>query len=454
VRFTTAEVAAAVSGRADGDDAVVAGVATDSRAVAGGELFVPLRADRDGHDFIAAAVAAGAGAYLTDGAHLTDNAGASGAVVPAVVVGDTAAALRSLAAYGRRRLGATVVGVTGSVGKTTTKDLLRAVVAIDRPTHANQRSFNNDIGVPHTILNAADDTEVLVLEIGANAPGEIAQLCGIAAPDVGVVTRVAPAHTGGFGGIDGVARAKAELVAALPADGTAVLNADDDRVAAMAAMTAATTVTFGSAAGVDVATELVRLDPDLRPLVRFDTPWGRFEALVAARGAHQVVNAGAAVAVAGVLGVAAADMAKGLESAEVSAMRMDLRTGRRGLRVLDDSYNANPASVEAALRALAAVPARRRVAVLGKMEELGSSSPEAHRQVGAAAAALGIEVVAVGTADYGVDDVGTVAAAVDRLATLGDGDVVLVKASRRSGLDVLAAELCRETGDRPTEGSR
>ena len=233
----------------------MSGAAVDSRTVKGGELFVPLRAARDGHDWISAALAAGAAAYLTE---LEPRGGT------AVRVRDAREALAALAVHARATTRATAIGVTGSVGKTTTKDMIGAVLGTTYVTHASARSFNNEIGVPLTLLGAPDDAEMLVLELGARAPQGIASLCELARPSVGVVTRVAAVHTEIFGSIEGVQRAKQELVEALPADGTAVLNADDPRVAAMASATAARVITFGTSG--DVRAELLTVDDDLRPL--------------------------------------------------------------------------------------------------------------------------------------------------------------------------------------------
>ncbi len=354
---------------------------------------------------------------------------------------DTAAALLALAAWARRRLPATVVAITGSVGKTSTKDLVRAAVAGARRVWANERSFNNEQGLPVTVLGAPDDTEVLVLEMGMRGFGEIARLCDVARPDIGVVTAVAPSHTERVGGIDGVARAKAELVSALPEDGTAVLNADDARVAAMAGGTTASVVTFGRSSGADVRVEGLRLDGLARPRFTVATPWGRTEVALAVSGAHMAVNAAAAVAVAGVLGIDPAIAAAGLATAEVSAMRMGVVRAPAGGIVVDDAYNANPASMLAALDALAAIDAERRVAVLGMMAELDEPGP-AHRAVAERAAALGIEVVAVGTALYGSPPVAPEDAPAV-VGPLGPGVAVLVKASRAVGLERVVALLVR-----------
>jgi UDP-N-acetylmuramoyl-tripeptide--D-alanyl-D-alanine ligase len=240
MRFGARDAALAVGGRLVGPDVAIDGVSFDSRSLQPGQLFVPLVAERDGHDFIPTALERGAAAYLTSRPP-TDGAIAGSAIE----VADTLQALMALAADRVRRSPATVIGVTGSVGKTSTKDLAWAALAASRRTWANERSFNNDQGLPTTVLNAPDDTEVLVLEMGMRGFGEISRLCGIAPPSIGVVTRVAEAHSDRVGGIDGVARAKAELVEALPAAGIAVLNADDHRVRAMAARCAGSVLLFG-----------------------------------------------------------------------------------------------------------------------------------------------------------------------------------------------------------------
>lgn len=447
MKFTTSEVSEVTSGVLHGTDRTVDGVATDSRSIRGEELFVPLKGQRDGHDWIPAALEAGAVAYLTEAEPLVEGQGAGAA---AVQVADTGAALWALAAHARRQIDAPVIGITGSVAKTTTKDLIRAVLATKLSTHASLRSFNNEIGVPLTLLAAPRGAQALVVELGARAIGDISQLCTVVQPTIGVVTRVAPVHTERFGSLEAVQQAKQELVEALPASGTAVLNADDPLVLSMADRTSAEVIRFGTseasigsgASGCDVCAELLELDAGLRPLVRIKLPSGdSFDVRLQARGAHQVPNSAAAAAVAHILGVPAASVAEGLQSAELSPMRMDLTSGRTGIQVLDDSYNANPASTEAALRSLAAISARRRVAVLGVMAELGELEEAEHRRIGQLAVDLGIEVIAVGTRLYGSRAVETTTEALDYLADLGRGDAVLVKGSRVAGLEQVAATL-------------
>jgi UDP-N-acetylmuramoyl-tripeptide--D-alanyl-D-alanine ligase len=437
VELRTSEIASATGGRLVGPDRRACGAAIDSRLVVGGELFVPVVAERDGHDFIAGALAAGAAAYLTSRTPL------AGAEAPAVEVGDTGAALAALGRHARDRLAAgagdRVVGITGSVGKTSVKDLLAAALGARWRTAASVGSFNNELGVPLTLLDAPGDCEAVVVEMGARGVGHIADLAAIARPAVGVVTRVAAVHTELFGGLDAVAAAKGELVESLPASGTAVLNAADPRVAAMAARTRARVVTYG--AGGDVRAEAVAVDDELRARFRLVSPWGSAEVALAVRGAHMVDNALAAAAAALVCDVPAEAAAGALGEATLSRWRMDLRTLPSGARLLNDAYNANPTSMAAALRALAGLPARRRVAVLGVMAELGPDGEAEHRALGELARELGIEVVAVGTPAYGGAAVADLDGAVAAVGPLGPGDAVLLKASRVAGLERLVDRL-------------
>jgi UDP-N-acetylmuramoyl-tripeptide--D-alanyl-D-alanine ligase len=432
MKARAATIAEIVGGTLHGPDTEVEGATIDSRAVRGGELFVPVVAARDGHDFIASARRAGANAYLT----ARPAAGGS-----AIAVVDTVTALGALGAWARSRLPDRVVGITGSTGKTSTKDLLAGVLGRARVVAVSPQSFNNELGVPLTLVNASDDAEVTVVEMGARGTGHISQLCELARPTVGVVTNVGMAHTSMFGSIEAVARAKGELPAALPAGGTAVLNADDDRVVAMKSVTPASVITYGLEAG-DVRATDVSLDGELRPSFRLRTPWGDVDVVLAARGAHQVSNALAAAAAALTLEVGLDDVAAGLTEALLSPWRMEVSRTTSGAIVVNDAYNANPQSTEAALRALAGIDARRRVAVLGPMLELGDVSVREHRRIGDLARALAIdEIVSIGAPEYGGDEVGDVEAARARLGALGPGDVVLVKASRAAGLERLAHAL-------------
>lgn len=420
MRLLSSEVADATGGRLTGPDVAVEGASFDSRSIEVGQLFVPLVAARDGHDFIGGALERGASAYLTARPAVGGTA---------IQVADTASALMALAAWARTRLDIPVVGVTGSVGKTSTKDLIAAALAPTRRVAANVRSFNNEQGLPVTILGAPDDTEVLIVEMGMRGFGEIAALCDVARPTIGVVTSVASSHTERVGGIEGVATAKRELVEMLPSAGTAVLNADDERVVAMRTHTDAAAVTYGYTGDVHLVS--VELDDLARAHLVVDTPWGRGEVRLAVSGAHMAHNAAAAIAVAGVVTGSISAALDALEGAAVSGMRMEVTRARSGAVIVNDTYNANPDSMRAALDALLAMDAARRIAVLGAMAELADPAA-GHRQVMADAIERGIEVIAVGTDLYGIRHVADPVAA---LGEIGVGDVVLVKASRSAGME-------------------
>ncbi len=433
MRYRASDVAAAVGGRLIGPDVELDGVAFDSRVIRPGELFVPVVAERDGHEFIDAAVGRGAAAVLSARGPVDGST--------AIVVAETSSAFLDLAAWARSRLTDRVVAITGSVGKTSVKDLTAAVLARRWRTHAALRSYNNDQGLPHTLLNAPDDTEALVLEMGMRGFGEIARLCAVARPMIGVVTSVAAAHTERVGGIEGVARAKSELIEALPPDGIGILNADQPLVAAMAARCAGRVVTFGRAAG-DVRVESFVLDDRARARFTLASDWGRVEVALSVPGAHMATNAAAAAACGMCLDVTLDDIAVGLGAAGISPWRMELHRTASGALVLNDAYNANPASMRAALDTLASLAGDRRVALLGLMAEISDPVAE-HRAVAEHARGLGVELVAVGTELYGVapaaDPLGVVAAA-------GPGTAILVKASRAAGLERLAGDLLVRLG--------
>ncbi len=451
VRWTLAEIAAATGGRLQGDGAnTIDGVTQDSRDVRPGMLFVPLVAERDGHDFIDGAVARGAAAYLTA-------RGPSAIDVAAVEVPDTQTALTALARKARHRLGEVpVVGITGSVGKTTTKDLLAAVLGRDRRVWASTRSFNNEIGVPITLLSAPDDTEALVVEMGSRGPGHIAELCRTARPTMGVITTVGLSHTSELGSLAAVVSAKRELVEGLPAaadGGVAFLNAGVPEVAAMAQGTEARVVTFGD--GGDVSARNLELDDDLTPRFVLHSPNGEIDVALGARGVHSVDNALAAAAVGLELGVSLEDVVAGLATPALSPLRMEVARTAEGARLLNDCYNANPLSMRAALRALAALPAERRIAVLGTMAELGDFEAAEHAAIGSLTGKLGVEVIAVDAPGYasgggmvieaeGIDEA---LAALRDLGGLSVGDAVLVKGSRVAGLERLAARLISAADD-------
>lgn len=431
MRLRATDVAAATGGTLLGPDVEIEGATIDSRLVRGGELFVAIRAERDGHDFVGTALDAGAAACL-----VSVDVGR----VPAILVPDTMVALTALGSAARAGLSARVVGITGSVGKTSTKDLLAAALARRYRVSASAKSFNNELGVPLTVLNTPGDAEALVVEMGARGKGHIAALCAVARPLVGVVTTVGISHAEFFGTVDDVVAAKGELVEALAPEGTAVLNADVDRVAGMASRTVARVLTFGLTGG-DVRAEEISLDDDLRPTFRLCSPWGRAAARLEVRGHHQIGNALAAAAAALACDMDVGDVAAGLGDARLSPWRMQLERSPAGALVLNDAYNANPLSTEAALRALAGLPAERRTAVLGVMAELGEVGPAEHARMGALAEELGIRLISVGAPDYGGELVADPAQALERLGPIGPGDAVLVKGSRAAGLETVAGTL-------------
>ncbi|HEY1971341.1 MAG TPA: UDP-N-acetylmuramoyl-tripeptide--D-alanyl-D-alanine ligase [Pseudonocardia sp.] len=467
IPITLGEVAAAVGGRlhqATGEEMITGSVEFDSRKVTKGGLFLAFPGERvDGHDFAAASVAAGAVGVLA----------ARPVNVPSVLVGDPdagpaaqrealLAALSTLAAEVARRLpGLEIVGITGSSGKTSTKDLVARVLAPLGPTVAPPGSFNNELGHPWTVLRADRVTQHLVLELAARGLGHIAALCAVAPPRIGVVLNVGSAHLGEFGSPEAVALAKGELVEALPPaarGGVAVLNADDVRVAAMAARTEARVVTFGvRTETADVRATDIELDELGRARFELITPKGDAEVELQLVGEHQVGNALAAACVALELGADLEQLADLLSEAEPSSRwRMEVTERADGVTVINDAYNANPESMRAGLAALAAIAGagRRAWAVLGEMGELGAASQAAHLELGRTVAQLEVpRLLAVGSADYqvGYDSVGIggesmvvpdVPAALEILhEQLRPGDVVLVKASRAAGLERIAAGL-------------
>ncbi len=463
IPLSLAEVARVTGGQlADVPDpaALLTGpVVIDSREAGPGSMFAALPGTRtDGHEFAVAAVQSGAVAVLA-----TRPVGC-----PAIVVPDVQAALGQLARAIVDRAGdLTVIGITGSAGKTTTKDLTAQLLETLGPTIAPRESFNNEIGHPLTVLRITGQTRFLVSELAARGPGHITQLCQIAPPRLGAVLGVGLAHAGEFGGVEAIAQAKGELVAALPADGIAVLNADDHRVAAMAARTRARVVRFGTANSADVRAENVRADEAGRPGFTLITAAGSAPVQLQLHGEHHVTNALAAAALAEQLGMPVAAIAAGLTSAVArSRWRMEVTRLSDGVTVVNDAYNANPDSVRAAIAALKAMSrGRRGFAVLGHMTELGDDADRLHAEVGADAAAAGLAgLIVVGDAAAPMlagaktvpgwrgelQHVPDAAAAVGALKSrLRDGDVVLVKASHSIHLERVALAL---TGEQPLDG--
>jgi UDP-N-acetylmuramoyl-tripeptide--D-alanyl-D-alanine ligase len=463
IPLSVAEIAAATGARlADVPDpaALVTGpVIIDSREAAPGSLFAALPGTRtDGHAFAGAALAAGATAVLA----------ARPVGGPALIVPDVQAALGQLArAVIDRAPGLTIIGITGSAGKTTTKDLTAQLIETLGPTVAPAGSFNNEIGHPLTVLKITEQTRYLVSELAARGLGHITELCQIAPPRIGAVLCVGHAHAGEFGSLERIAEAKGELPAALPADGVALLNADDFRVAAMAARTRARVVTFGRSPGADVRAEQVRTDDAGRAMFTLVTPAGSAPVRLRLYGEHHVSNALAAAGLAEQVGMAVPDIAAGLSAAVArSRWRMEVTRLPDGVTIVNDAYNANPDSMRAAIAALATMArGRRGFAVLGHMTELGDDADRLHEEVGAAAAGAGLAgLIVVGEEAapmlagakavpswpgelLSVPDAAAAVLAVRERAR--DGDVVLVKASHSIGLERVALAL---TGERPLPG--
>jgi UDP-N-acetylmuramoyl-tripeptide--D-alanyl-D-alanine ligase len=487
IDLTVAQIAEIVGGRlADitpeeaAETRVTGTVEFDSRAVTPGGLFLALPGARsDGHDFAAAAVGAGAVAVLA----------ARPVGVPAIVVApgpaqDSAAsvlehdtdgsgaavlaALARLAAAVAAELvdgGLTIVGITGSSGKTSTKDLLAAVLAPLGEVVAPPGSFNNELGHPWTVLRATESTDYLVLEMSARHPGNIAALASIAPPSIAVVLNVGTAHLGEFGSREAIAETKAELPQAVPSSGVVILNVDDTAVAAMADQTAARVVRVGRTAGADVWAGPVTLDALARPRFTLHTAEGQTDIALAVHGDHQVSNALCAAAVALECGAGLDQVAAALAAAgPVSKHRMQVATRDDGVTIINDAYNANPDSMQAGLKALAAIAheggeKRRSWAILGEMAELGDDAISEHDRIGRLAVRLDVSrLIVVGTGrsmsamhhgavmegSWGSEStmVADADAALALLrAELQAGDVVLVKASNAAGLGALADAL-------------
>jgi UDP-N-acetylmuramoyl-tripeptide--D-alanyl-D-alanine ligase len=430
VKLLASDLANAIGGRLVGPDTEIDGATFDSRQVLRHQLFVPIVAERDGHDFIGDALKAGAGAYLTSRPEIVEGLGGT-----AIVVDDTARALIDAARWGRTQFPAStvVIGVTGSVGKTSTKDLIVAALSSAKRVVANVRSFNNEQGLPVTILNAPLTTEVLVLEMGMRGLGQIDDLCRIARPHIGVITRVGEAHTELVGGIEGVAQAKGELIEALPPLGVAILNADDERVLAMRSRSVAPVLSYGESTGADVRITDLHLDAHGRALFEVATPSGSASLNLSTPGRHMAHNAAAAIAVGEALGVPLSQMVESLRSATISDRRMQMKTTRNGALLLDDCYNANPTSMAAAIETLAQIPATRKVAVLGIMAEI--ENPEsAYVKIAQLAQDGNIEIIAVGTDGYGSPAV-SIDEAIERISQYDDSSAVLIKGSRVAGLE-------------------
>jgi UDP-N-acetylmuramoyl-tripeptide--D-alanyl-D-alanine ligase len=467
IALSLGEIAEIVGGRLVGADAEMIATGTlefDSRRVRPGDLFLAIVGERaDGHDYAESAVAAGAIAVV----------GTRELAVPTVVVTDPIEAIARLAAAVARRLDTVTIGVTGSSGKTSTKDLLAQLLSGRGETVAPPGSFNNELGHPYTVLLATENTRYLVLETSARGLGHIRHLTDIAPPSIGVVLNVGSAHVGEFGSVTAIAQAKGELIEALPpaADGgVAILNADDPVVLAMAGRTTARVVTFGEHVNADVRSEQVSMDGLGRASFVLAAQGERAQVELQVHGEHQVGNALAAAAVALACGMAVDEVAQGLSRAEAqSRWRMEVTETPGGVTVINDAYNANPESMRAALKALAIMAkGRRSMAVLGHMAELGADSAAEHDALGRLIVRFDIgQLLAVGDEARPIahgaalegswngesEWVPDVAAAVTRVRQLlQPGDVVLVKGSRSAGMERVAEAIIAQPGE-PESGA-
>lgn len=464
IAMTLRELADVVGGTVhDGaDDVVVKAPAfVDSRKAQAGGLFVALPGERvDGHDYVEAAMAGGAAAVL---AHRPVG-------VPAVVVADGVDALGRLSAHviaRRTAEGMTVIGITGSVGKTTSKDLISHLLGTRGATVATPGNFNNEIGLPLTVSLATEDTRYLVLEMGARAVGHIAYLTEIAPPEIGIVTNIGTAHLGEFGGYEKTTQGKGELVEALPAHGLAVLNADDERVLSMRPRTKANVVLYGFSPDADIRASDVSLDDRGRARFTLHTPEGSAPVALQLTGEHQVVNALGAAAVARHAGLSTEEIAAGLGTAEpASRGRLEVTERPDGVVIVNDAYNASPHSTRAALRALMAMAkGRRTIAVLGAMRGLGDEAEVEHRAMGALTKELGVDHVITVGGLIGAEEAGWLADGAEAAGAnvtrtvdnaqarevlgglLESGDTVLLKASQPVGLQPLGDELAGKSAE-------
>jgi UDP-N-acetylmuramoyl-tripeptide--D-alanyl-D-alanine ligase len=373
------KVAAAIGASGVPPEGSASGWSVDTRTQNSGDAYFALRGpNHDGHDFLQAARERGASALVVE---------RSGGLERELLVSDTLCALQSLGAWARVQWGGTIVGVTGSAGKTTTKDAIAHVLAPEMRTGKTVGNFNNHVGVPLSILRLPDDCTVAVLEMGMNHAGEIQRLAEIARPQIGVVTNVGYAHVEFFSGIEGVAAAKRELIEGLPRDGVAVLNADDPHVREFGAVHPGKSITFGFSEGADVRAEAAEFGADG---VSFRACGVDFETGMAGR--HAVMNLLAAIAVAGLFDVPAARLRDAVASFGVGKMRGE-RLTHNGILVWNDCYNSNPEAARSMIDVLGETPARTRIAVLGEMLELGRASVELHRELGRYAARHGVDVL-------------------------------------------------------------
>lgn len=469
MRLTIQEVVDAVEGELAADEnsmrKVVTGITWDSRKVGEGDIFLAMPGERvDGNDYITAAIGAGASMIVCT-ARPSDNllAVAGEFACPVVVVNDGIEAITKLARYWRDQLHCVVVGVTGSTGKTSTKDLLASVLSTRYNTVATQGNNNNELGIPYTVLRADPETEVLIVEMGMRGLGQIEHGCSIAHPAIGVVTNVGVCHMELLGSREAIAHAKGEMIAALPETGLAVVNADDDMTEFMlqeadAAYKSLHIKRFGRSETADTKVSNVKLDAEGR--ASFDLSFGggiAFPVELGVAGEHNISNALAAAVVGNYLGLSFEQIARGLKQAGASGMRMEVAQTASGVTIINDAYNANPDSMRAALATLASMECSgRRIAVLGDMGELGDDEVALHEQVGRDVAAANIDLlIAAGPlaahiasaaqeagATCAVECAADTAAAASALKqSVREGDTVLLKASRFMGFEQIVKEI-------------
>ncbi|MCP3670305.1 MAG: UDP-N-acetylmuramoyl-tripeptide--D-alanyl-D-alanine ligase [Gammaproteobacteria bacterium] len=455
INFTLSESASILNGHLVGDDAAFSAVSTDSRNLQSGQLFVALSGPNfDGHDYISQAEQSGAAGAMVQRELDTS--------LPCVQVADTLKGLGQLASAWRVRSGSRVAAVTGSNGKTTVKEMLAAILARKGSVLATKGNLNNEIGLPLTLLRIQDQ-EFAVVEMGANHPGEIATLSRIAAPEVALITNAGRAHLEGFGSVEGVARAKGEIVQGLSQDGTLVLNADDEYAGLWRELAGSrATLSFGFDPAADISASEQTLRSEWRPdgfynCFRVKTPDSEFEVELGLAGRHNCTNALAAIAVASLMGATDEQICQGLAEIRPVAGRLCPQIGRDGIYLIDDSYNANPDSVSAAIDVLAATgqTSGRRFLVLGELAELGEGVDLVYRQLGELARAAGIEhLYAVGAAGAAASSFGAGGHGfqsneqiIDRLSNeLGSGDMVLVKGSRKAAMECVVHALSSGEG--------
>jgi UDP-N-acetylmuramoyl-tripeptide--D-alanyl-D-alanine ligase len=457
--LTLGQICEIVGGELIGDPAIrVSGISIDSRSCKSGDLFAAIVGERvDGHDYVGQALSGGARALLTS----------KQVEGPQVIVPNSPDALdpviyaiAKISSHVRSLMrGVEVIGITGSSGKTSTKDIIGQVLSHAATTHAPSGSQNNELGLPLTLLSAPRDVKYLVAEMGMRGLGHITYLCNLAQPTIGVITNVGRAHIGEVGSIEGIAKAKSELVRAIQSSGVVVLNADDERVLAMRELTEATVFTYGFASTADVRAENLQLSA--YGSYNFDLVYRgeRIPASIPMLGEHNVLNSLAAAAVGIAVGMELADIARALTTLkQMSKWRMEVHQVPGNVTIINDAYNANPESMTAALETLTAIPATGKTySILGKMHELGNDSDAIHAQIAKLASGLGVtQVVAVGeeAKAYGLADLATEASggksqksvwlpdfdtACDYIVNeVNSGDILLFKASRAEQFEVLA----------------